>query len=147
MRKIAANFIFPVISSPIKNGVLIIDNNEVITEIIDEGENFSEQANLEFYNGILVPGFIYSTNNSLHKSLNKTNQQLLDAIFISLTKDPNLTFEELLNNYTQKKAKSLKCEDKFGSFEAGKSPGVNLISPFDFQNLTLKKESKIKQLI
>ncbi len=58
MRKISANYIFPVSSSPIKNGILIIDNDGKVKDLIDPGKDAGESENLEVYNGILVPGFV-----------------------------------------------------------------------------------------
>ena len=147
MRKISANYIIPVISPPIKNGILIFDNFNTIIEIKDCGNNFSEQANLEFYNGVLVPVFV-KPNTAKSNYINiKNEQQILDIIFAALNNNPVLKFEELLAERTLEKAKFLKCEDKLGSFEIGKSPGVNLITPFDFQKFTIKKESIVKRLV
>jgi len=58
MRKIAANYIFPVTSSPIKNGIVVVDDNGVIIDLIDTGGVVPEIEKLEFYNGIIVPGFV-----------------------------------------------------------------------------------------
>jgi len=58
MRKISANYIFPISQKPLKNGILILDDNGYIIDIIDTKGNLIESENLEFYNGILVPGFI-----------------------------------------------------------------------------------------
>lgn len=154
VRKISANYIFPVISEPIKNGVIVINDKNIITEIIDSKGKLTEQANLEFYNGILVPGF--AEHNDLTKDKQskthdcfsiKNKQAVIDNMVADLEKNTNLTFKDLLFEHTLKKALSLGCEAKFGSFEIGKSPRINLISPFDFQKLTLKKESKIKSLV
>lgn len=58
MRRISANYILPVTSPPIKNGILELDESGCIHQIIDPGENFNELSRLEFYNGILTPGFV-----------------------------------------------------------------------------------------
>lgn len=58
MRKISANYIFPVGSSPLKNGIIEIDEQGIIHNIIDTKGKLRESRNLEFYNGIIVPGFI-----------------------------------------------------------------------------------------
>ncbi|MCY1721257.1 amidohydrolase family protein [Prolixibacteraceae bacterium Z1-6] len=58
MRKIAATYIFPVSGAPIKNGILVCNDDGTIVEVIDRGENFREEAGVEFYSGILVPGFV-----------------------------------------------------------------------------------------
>ncbi|MBE9467818.1 MAG: amidohydrolase family protein [Bacteroidetes bacterium] len=60
MRKIAANYIFPITKEPIKNGIIVVDDNGTITDIIDTKGEIKETENLEFYSGILVPGFVNS---------------------------------------------------------------------------------------
>jgi cytosine/adenosine deaminase-related metal-dependent hydrolase len=56
MKKIAANYVFPVSGKPIKNGILTIDNRGKILEI-SEFSN-TEPAGVEFHSGVLVPGFV-----------------------------------------------------------------------------------------
>lgn len=63
MRKIAANYIFPISSEPIKNGYVVTDDQGTITEI---GQLEHECQDTEFYNGILCPGF---TNAHCHIEL------------------------------------------------------------------------------
>ena len=58
MRKISANYIFPVSSAPLKNGILVLDDDNRITDIINTSNNFKEIENLEYYGGIIVPGFV-----------------------------------------------------------------------------------------
>ena len=56
MRTIAAQYIYPLNSrQPIKRGKITLTDNGVITEI---SEMDSESESTEFYNGILVPGFV-----------------------------------------------------------------------------------------
>ncbi len=57
-RKISAHYIFPVNSAPIRNGIIEIDKQGTIIQIINPGKEIKEQAGVEFYNGILVPGFV-----------------------------------------------------------------------------------------
>jgi cytosine/adenosine deaminase-related metal-dependent hydrolase len=58
MRKISANYIFPGTSPPLKNGIIVLDDSGEILEIQDTGGTLREIAKLEFYNGIIVPGFV-----------------------------------------------------------------------------------------
>ena len=55
MRRLAAHYILPVSGKPIRNGYIDLNNEGVIIGI---GELNSESESTEFYNGILVPGFI-----------------------------------------------------------------------------------------
>ncbi|PKP06302.1 MAG: amidohydrolase [Bacteroidetes bacterium HGW-Bacteroidetes-5] len=58
MRKIAAQYLYPLNSSlPIPKGVLTLDDDGTIVEI---GRLSDETESTEFYNGILVPGFVNS---------------------------------------------------------------------------------------
>ena len=57
MRTIAAQIIFPISSEPIYNGYVKVDSSG---EIISIGKLDGEIESTEFYNGIIVPGFINS---------------------------------------------------------------------------------------
>jgi len=58
VRKIAATYIFSGTQPPIKNGILICETDGTILEIIDNKGELKEESGLEFYSGILVPGFV-----------------------------------------------------------------------------------------
>jgi cytosine/adenosine deaminase-related metal-dependent hydrolase len=59
MHRIAANYIFPIASKPIKNGVIEVDAAGAIHRIIDPGgASPPEMPSMEFHNGVLVPGFV-----------------------------------------------------------------------------------------
>ncbi len=58
MRKIAATYIFPGSEPPIKNGILICDDDGTVVKIVKPENDLKEEAGLEFYSGILVPGFV-----------------------------------------------------------------------------------------
>ena len=58
MRKISASYIFPVSSKPLKYGILAVSDEGEIIDIIDTGGELKESASMEYYNGILVPGFV-----------------------------------------------------------------------------------------
>ena len=56
MRKITADYIYPVSTSRIKNGVLVLDDDGTILEI-KKREDF-DTSELEYFKGILIPGFV-----------------------------------------------------------------------------------------
>jgi aminodeoxyfutalosine deaminase len=58
MRKISASYIFPVFSKPLRHGILVISDKGEILDIIDTEGKLKESDSLEYYNGILVPGFV-----------------------------------------------------------------------------------------
>lgn len=55
MRKLTADFIFTIASDPIKNGVIILDNDGTI---IDVSPSVNDHPDAEFFEGIICPGFI-----------------------------------------------------------------------------------------
>jgi aminodeoxyfutalosine deaminase len=84
MRRFAANYIFPVSQPPLKNGIVEVDSVGNIINLIDTNGNLTESRNLEFYNGVIVPGFI---NAHCHLELSelkgKLNQGLTLPGFVS----------------------------------------------------------------
>lgn len=64
-----------------------------------------------------------------------------------IAKNSNISFAELLNWATINGAKSLKLDNKYGSISQGKTPGMNLITDFDFENMCLTDKSKVKVLV
>jgi len=57
VRKIAATYVFTANQPPLKNGILTIGDDGTILSI-DSQTNLTEQQSLEYYSGILVPGFV-----------------------------------------------------------------------------------------
>ena len=57
-RKLAAHYIIPGNGKPIKNGIITINESGKVLEISQSNENLQEISGLEFYSGVLVPGFI-----------------------------------------------------------------------------------------
>ncbi|MEA1897282.1 MAG: amidohydrolase family protein [Bacteroidota bacterium] len=107
MRKISANYIFPVSGAPLKNGIIVLDSNNVITDIIDTGGNLKETANLEYYNGIIVPGFV---NSHCHIELSHLKGKLQQKTglphFISQVNNQpkaglNIIHEEIQNSHDE----------------------------------------------
>lgn len=80
MRKIAATYIFPSNRPPIKNGILICESDGKIIEIIDNKGELKEESGLEFYSGILVPGFI---NTHCHLELSHLKGKIEEKTGIS----------------------------------------------------------------
>jgi aminodeoxyfutalosine deaminase len=58
MRKISASFIYTGKNNFLRNGILVLDDNNVVTDIIDNSGVIKEIPFLEYYSGILVPGFV-----------------------------------------------------------------------------------------
>lgn len=56
MRKITADWVYPIHTNPIREGVVLVDENGRI-EKIDVRENYNADE-LEIYSGIIIPGFV-----------------------------------------------------------------------------------------
>lgn len=79
MRKIAATYLFPIHKKPIKNGILVCTDDGEILDIIDNKGILREQPNMEFYSGILVPGFV---NVHCHLELSHLQNKIKEKIGI-----------------------------------------------------------------
>lgn len=58
MRKIAATYVFCGNHTFLKNGIVVCENDGTILEIRETTGNIREEPGLEYYSGILVPGFV-----------------------------------------------------------------------------------------
>ena len=56
MRKITADYIFPVSSKPIEKGVVVVSDEGRILSIDDRGAH--DPTSLEVHHGAIIPGFI-----------------------------------------------------------------------------------------
>jgi cytosine/adenosine deaminase-related metal-dependent hydrolase len=72
MRKLSADYIFPVSSEPIANGVVTVDDDGVILEI-KSNEATANKENIEFFKGIICPGFV---NTHCHLELSHMRSQI-----------------------------------------------------------------------
>lgn len=71
MRKISADYIFPISSEPLKNGVITIDKNGLIVNV--EPEIINPESKIEYFEGIICPGFI---NTHCHLELSHLRSQI-----------------------------------------------------------------------
>tara|TARA_R110001583_G_scaffold39881_1_gene127743 strand:- start:13940 stop:14695 length:756 start_codon:yes stop_codon:yes gene_type:complete len=58
MRKISASYIISNAGVPLKNGILILNDDNSVADIIDRKGSVKEIQDLEYYSGVLVPGFV-----------------------------------------------------------------------------------------
>lgn len=58
MRYFSAQYVYTNSSAPLKRPVITTDNNGTIVDIEDTGGNLKERHSVEFYNGIIIPGFV-----------------------------------------------------------------------------------------
>jgi aminodeoxyfutalosine deaminase len=58
MKQFSAQYIFTNSGKPLKRGIIKTDDNGVILEVEDTGGLTEERRSVEYYNGIIVPGFV-----------------------------------------------------------------------------------------
>lgn len=58
MRKLTADWIFPVSSAPIKDGILVVDDSGRIADVINPEHTNYKIADTEYFPGIICPGFV-----------------------------------------------------------------------------------------
>lgn len=83
MRKIAASYIFPGTSPPIKFGIIYVDEQNRITKIKDNGGVMIEEEGCEFYSGIIIPGLVNAHTHlelSYLKGIYKPNTGMLNFL-------------------------------------------------------------------
>jgi len=97
VRKIAATYVFPLRGAPIKNAILVCNADGTIVDLIDRGNAFREEAGVEFYSGILVPGFICAIDN-LQNHTRVTNRKLWAAGIALVADIENNTYVECEKN-------------------------------------------------
>lgn len=74
-RKISAQYIFTGNSAPLKRGIIVINNDNEIVDLIDTHGSLPEIEKLEFYDGIITPGFVNAhTHIELSHLKGKINQ-------------------------------------------------------------------------
>lgn len=134
-RKISAHYVFPVNTLPIRNGIIEINQAGKILRIIKQGKELKEQAAVEFYNGILVPGFV---NAHCHLELSSLKQKIPEhtglADFVNYVNRYRNTDEEIIRKAIEK-----------ADFELQKN-GIVAVGDISNQAISIdqKKKSKIK---
>jgi len=146
---------------PVENQLLLVHNTFTTKEDLNELRKIRATENTFF---VLCPNSNLYIENRLppvqlfkEENLNiclgtdslASNHELsvLSEMITLQLNFPEMTLEELFKLATLNGAKALQIDDKYGSFEVGKQPGVNLISGIDFNTMKLTEKSKVKRLI
>jgi len=142
-----------------KDNILLIHNTFSKRKDIEYAENFSENIYWVFcplsnlYIEKKLPDFPMFFNKNLKTCIgtdsyaSNTELSILSEMKVIAENFPEIPFEKIIRSATLNGAKALKIDDKFGSIEPRKTPGINLISSFDFKNMALKPDSKVKVLV
>lgn len=134
MRRLSANYICTINQPPLKNGIIEVSQEGVIKKVIDTGGELKESRNLEFFNGVITPGFI---NSHCHLELSYlkgkiTKKKGLPGFLEGIIKNREAKDHVILN--------SIKIYDS--EMKRQGIVAVGDISNTD-QTVTIKKESKI----
>lgn len=123
MRKLSAHYIFPLCLPPLKNGIITLDENNTVLEIIDTNGQLRETDRLEFYSGVLVPELKDITISDLRKYQEK---------------NADCDFKELLKHF---------LKNAQNGFLPGRKTSVFLISALELPDLKITEKSKLKKLV
>ena len=58
MRKLSAHYIFTGSGEVLVKGIILLNDDGIVSEVIDTNGELDEIAGLEFYSGVLTPGFV-----------------------------------------------------------------------------------------
>ena len=132
MRKISADYIFPISSEPIKNGVITLDDDGTVVDVSSESGVKSLETGIEFYKGIICPGFI---NTHCHLELSHMRSQIPENLgmtgFIKdiITKRSNFSEEEIEQSIIAAEAEMI-------------NNGIVAVGDISNNNNTFKQKSK-----
>jgi cytosine/adenosine deaminase-related metal-dependent hydrolase len=146
---------------PVENPLLLVHNTLLEKSVIDELKKQRSATNTFF---VLCPNSnLFIENKMPPVSLLKKEGLIIclgtDSLAsnheLSLLSEmktiqnsfPEITLEELIMWGCSNGAKAIQAEKKLGSFEAGKQPGINLISGIDFKQMKFTPASRVERLI
>jgi len=135
MRRFSANYIYTVNSLPLKNGIVEVGDNGEIKNIIDTKGKLTESRNLEFYNGVITPGFI---NTHCHLELSEHKSKITQGS--GLHNFLEKVFELKKESKSEETFNSIKLYDEFM-----KQNGIVAVGDICNTDKTIdvKKKSKI----
>ena len=89
MRKFSAHFILTGTGVLLNKGIVVTTDQGVIMEIIDTNGAFEERSSVEFYSGIITPGFVNAALSPKINMLKPAHQKwtMINAIDETITKD------------------------------------------------------------
>jgi cytosine/adenosine deaminase-related metal-dependent hydrolase len=133
MRRISANYIYPVASAPIRNGIVETDDDGTIRKIYDFGGEMVELAHTEFLNGIIVPGFV-----NMHTHLELSNMKRIEP--------PGKDLAYFIENIVKERASGNALESAYRGDEFMYRKGIVAACDISNTNITIpvKKKSPIR---
>jgi len=80
MRRISASYIFTGTDKMLKNGILVLNDDNSVHSLVDTKGDIQEAENTEYYSGILCPGFI---NTHCHLELSHLKDQIPENLTLT----------------------------------------------------------------
>ena len=136
MRKLSAQYIFTNAGRPLKRGIITVDDNGFIIDIEDTNGLLTEKSSVEFYNGIIAPGFV---NCHCHLELSHLKGKIdegkgLGYFIEQVVKQRDINFDKIKNAAEADKA----------MFNEGISLCADICN--NDSTFTIKKNSRIKYI-
>ena len=168
MKRLAAQYIITNSGPPLKRAVVTTEDDGTIISIEDTAGDLNEKHSTEFYNGIIIPGFVYChlepahLNGSISTSMSVADNNICkEGIVLSADicnsileelktlqfNSPEISTNDLIFWATAHAARALGKEYQFGKIEPGKNPGLLLLQNVDLINMKLLPESFVTRLI
>ena len=133
MRKLSAHYIFTGTGIVLEKGIIILSDDGTVADIIDTKGELEEMAGVEFYSGVLVPGFV---NAHCHLELSH-----LQGIFPEKTGLPRF-LKNVVEHRNSEENKVIEAAQK-ADFELWKN-GVVAVGDVSNTNTTFQLKSKSK---
>jgi aminodeoxyfutalosine deaminase len=131
VRKLSADYIFPVSSSPIEKGMIVMADNGEIKELLSPSDINYPSEGYEKFEGIICPGFI---NTHCHLELSSLKGKI----------EPGIGLPEFLNNVI--KMRPAGQEEILSSMEAAENEmilaGIVAVGDISNGNLSFSQKSK-----
>jgi len=161
--KFAAHYIITGTGEILPKGIVEVDREGRITDLISNENGLREQAGMEFHSGVICPAFpdifqhfevdeLFVKIPALQRfrAFLPTDIRHPKAVFnwIKNIQLANSTTElsELISLFCQKICDELN-QPEAGTIEIGKRPGLVLLNVMNYQNLRLTEDSRIRKLI
>lgn len=140
------------------DNILLIHNTFSSEKNIEFAENFSKNIYWVFcpLSNLYIEKTLPKLDMFFSKNLktcigtdsyaSNTKLSILEELKTITKHFPQIKFEKLIESACLNGAKALKIDNKLGSIEVGKTPGINLISNFNFKEMSLTEKSQIKVL-
>lgn len=157
MKKFAANYLISEEGLWLKNGMVFLDENGAIVEMVDTRGEFREIAQLTFLNGILLGNFKYKLSNSSEIQTNRSEER--SAIFHLISNKSEITISDFIG-YCARISKEYpesiipevfaavhsEITESYG-FSKQVLPGLYLLSGVDLKDLVFRNEFKLKKIV